>query len=236
MAWVDFYFLTIQVCSQQSHTLLYSSSSVVTNTFYISRTVKWLFLHSMTLYSLDLFSQEPINQRNRDLIELRSFLQKQVEELQKEIEARDLGLQSAQVGTSSPPRVASPINAWNVRMFHLVSQSLNWTGTLGSKCGAMCQHSLPIRDGQRNTIYVISTHTQLRSPRGDNESIVSERDWYIHWRVCAFYLYLKKFLLGCGLIVGESVNTRVNSYNIWGRNVKYLVNYSPVCGNLIHFV
>ncbi|XP_033631401.1 myotubularin-related protein 2-like isoform X1 [Asterias rubens] len=55
--------------------------------------------------------QEPINQRNRDLIELRSFLQKQVEELQKEIEARDLGLQSAQVGTSSPPRVASPINA-----------------------------------------------------------------------------------------------------------------------------
>ncbi|XP_072170820.1 phosphatidylinositol-3,5-bisphosphate 3-phosphatase MTMR2-like [Diadema setosum] len=52
--------------------------------------------------------QEPVHQRNKELLELRAQLQRQVEELQKEIEARDLGLQG---GTSSPPRVASPINA-----------------------------------------------------------------------------------------------------------------------------
>ncbi|XP_033103102.1 myotubularin-related protein 2-like isoform X2 [Anneissia japonica] len=55
--------------------------------------------------------QEPIHQRNRELLELRAHLQKKVEELQKEIEARDLGLQSSARGDTSPPRVASPINA-----------------------------------------------------------------------------------------------------------------------------
>ncbi|XP_071951278.1 phosphatidylinositol-3,5-bisphosphate 3-phosphatase MTMR2-like isoform X2 [Antedon mediterranea] len=55
--------------------------------------------------------QEPIHQRNRELLELRAHLQKKVEELQKEIEARDLGLESSARGDTSPPRVASPINA-----------------------------------------------------------------------------------------------------------------------------
>ncbi|XP_063955284.1 myotubularin-related protein 2-like isoform X2 [Lytechinus pictus] len=55
--------------------------------------------------------QEPVHQRNKELLELRAQLQRQVEELQKEIEARDLGLQSTPGGTSSPPKVTSPVNA-----------------------------------------------------------------------------------------------------------------------------
>ncbi|XP_072040453.1 phosphatidylinositol-3,5-bisphosphate 3-phosphatase MTMR2-like isoform X2 [Amphiura filiformis] len=56
--------------------------------------------------------QEPIHQRNMELIELRQELAKQVEELQREIEARDLGVGAAMPsGSQSPPRVASPINA-----------------------------------------------------------------------------------------------------------------------------
>ncbi|XP_077984978.1 phosphatidylinositol-3,5-bisphosphate 3-phosphatase MTMR2-like [Glandiceps talaboti] len=58
--------------------------------------------------------QEPIHQRNRELIELRAQLQRKVEELQREIdarEARELGLQTPPTGASSPTRVASPVNA-----------------------------------------------------------------------------------------------------------------------------
>ncbi len=47
-----------------------------------------------------------------ELIELRQELAKQVEELQREIEARDIGVGAAMPsGSQSPPRVASPINA-----------------------------------------------------------------------------------------------------------------------------
>ncbi|XP_070552513.1 phosphatidylinositol-3,5-bisphosphate 3-phosphatase MTMR2-like isoform X2 [Ptychodera flava] len=58
--------------------------------------------------------QEPIHQRNRELLELRAQLQRKVEELQREIdsrEARELGLQTPPPGASSPTRVASPVNA-----------------------------------------------------------------------------------------------------------------------------
>ncbi|KAJ8028352.1 Myotubularin-related protein 2 [Holothuria leucospilota] len=51
---------------------------------------------------------EPIQQRQRELVQLKEYLEREVKELQKQIEARDFGIEP---GSGSPPRVASPVNA-----------------------------------------------------------------------------------------------------------------------------
>ncbi|PIK60521.1 putative myotubularin-related protein 2 isoform X1 [Apostichopus japonicus] len=51
---------------------------------------------------------EPIQQRQRELVQLKEYLEREVKELQKQIEARDFGIDS---GSGSPPRVSSPVNA-----------------------------------------------------------------------------------------------------------------------------
>ncbi|OWF52926.1 myotubularin-related protein 2-like [Mizuhopecten yessoensis] len=53
--------------------------------------------------------QEPIHLRNRELIILKAQLQKNVEELQQELEARNSG-GGLSPGRQSPPRISAPIN------------------------------------------------------------------------------------------------------------------------------